>query len=875
MKRITYLNIAFFLLTISSYPQVQSNLDETTEEEIIVIPNESYKAGWFHKIFFGTHWRDLWSTPLKIKVLDLNKFAGGLEPLKKGGGLQTKSLRLVGKDGKQYKFRSLDKDPSKTLPPELQESLAADVFQDQISSANPMAPLIVAPILNAVGVLQAIPELYIMPDDEKLGKFRQEFGGIIGMLEIQPEADDEDEGFANAEKIKSTYKLFKRLEEDNDEHVKATEFLKARLIDIYVGDWDRHVDQWKWARFTENGEKVWYPIPRDRDQAFSRFDGLFPWIATESITQMNSFSESYPKIESLTWSGRYVDRRFLSSFDKPQWDSVTNYVLDHLTDSVIVDAVNHMPPEMIQKSGEYLVSILKERRNNLFEASENYYKNISKYVDIYGTDKDEYAEINRIDEHHVEVTVSKRDKKTGEKKKSILFHRMFNDDFTKEIRIMLLDGDDYAIVKGEVNSSIPVIIAGDGDKDELIDSSEVKGYLFGFIPFILQAEKKTFFYDGGNKTRFIKGASTVINKNDNPKPNNDTIKYEPTVQDWGHDWRFIPWISSNPDEGLFLGGGPILYEFGFRTSPYVYRMELKAGFATKPQKFKINYLGEFYSLINGSKIALHAFGSGLEVLNFYGYGNETKRDKVLEKQHFYKVNQKEFLIDPRIEFLLNNHINLSFGISLKFTSTEKEVNSLFIQNPPYGYRDFLLTGINAGIKIDGRDNPVIPGKGLYFAGEAVSYPSLRKDQSGFSKLTGDVRYYVSTSLLPLSAAALRIYGEKNFGSYPFFESAFLGGNGSLRGFAKNRFAGDAGFLGSAEFRLYLFKFFFQVPIYCGITALDDVGRVFISGSESKVWHNAYGGGIWLSIINPGFLFSFNYVKSVENSGIYFTSGFSF
>ena len=875
MRRISYINIILFFFAVILYPQIQNDTVETSEGERIVIPNENYKAGWFHKIFFGAHWRDLWSTPLKIKVLDLDKFAGGLKPLKKGGGLQTKSLRLIGKDGRQYKFRSLDKDPSQALPPELQESLAADVFQDQISSANPAAPLIVAPILNAVGVLQAIPELFIMPNDEKLGKFREEFGGIIGMLEIQPEADDEDDGFAGAEKVVSTYKLFKRLEKDNDEKVKASEFLKARLIDIYVGDWDRHVDQWKWARFEENGEKVWYPIPRDRDQAFSKFDGLFPWIATESITQMNSFSESYPKIESLTWSGRYIDRRFLSSIDKPQWDSVTNFVVEHLTDSVIVDAVKHMPPEMFQKVGGNLITILKGRRNKLYEASETYYKNISKYVDIYGTDKDEFAEINRVDEHQVEVTISKRDKKTGMKKESVLFHRIFDDGYTKEIRIMLLDGDDYAIVKGEVNSSIPVIVAGDGDKDELIDSSEVKGYLFGFIPFISQAEKKTYFYDGGKKTWFVKGVSTVINKDDNPKPANDTMKYEPPIQDWGHDWRFIPWISSNPDEGIFVGGGPILYEFGFRTSPYVYRMEMKAGFATKPQKFKLNYLGEFYSLVNGSKIIFHAFGSGLEVLNFFGYGNETKRDKDLEKQHFYKVNQKEFLLDPQIKFLINNFTNLSFGVSLKFTSTEKERNSLLIRNSPYGSKDFLLTGINAGIEVDRRDNPVIPGEGFYFDGEAVYYPSLRKGQSSFSKLTGDVRYYVSTSLLPLSTLALRIFGEKNFGSYPFFESAFLGGDGSLRGFAKNRFAGDGSLSGSVELRLFLFKFFFQVPMYLGVTALDDAGRVFISSSESKLWHNAYGGGIWLSIINPGFLFSFNYVKSVEDSGVYFTSGFSF
>ena len=769
----------------------------------------------------------------------------------------------------------MDKDPSKTLPPELRESLAADVFQDQISSANPMAPLVVAPLLNAVGVLQAVPELCIMPDDEKLGKFRKEFGGILGMIEVNPEADDDEESFSDAEKIISTYKLFKRLEKDNDEQVKATEFLKARLMDVFVGDWDRHVDQWRWARFTEDDKKVWYPIPRDRDQAFSKFDGLFPWIAAQSITQMNSFSECYPKIESLTWSGRYLDRKFLNSIDKPQWDSVTNYVVQRLSDSVIVYAVKHMPPEMYQKEGENLISILKKRRDKLPEASEDYYKNVSKYVDIHGTDKDEYAEINRLDDNRVEVTIYKRDKDTGEKKKSVLFHRVFSNEFTKEIRIMLLDGDDYAIVRGKVNSSIPVIVAGDGDKDELIDSSEVEGYLFGFIPFIPQAEKQTYFYDGGNKTSFVKSASTVVNKQDQPKPVNDTMKYEPPVQDWGHDWRFIPWIASDPDEGLFFGGGPILYEFGFRTSPYVYRMELKAGFATRPQKFKVNYLGEFYSIINGPKITIHAFGSGLEVLNFYGFGNESKKDKNLFKKKFYKVNQQEILFDPQIEFLLNKSMNLSFGLSLKFTSTEEEKNSLLTQTNLYGSEDFLLTGMSTGIEIDERNSPSFPVSGFYLSGRGTFYPSIKKNQNSFSKLTGDVRYYLSTTSLPFSALAFRIFGEKNFGSYPFFESSFLGGIGSLRGFDKNRFAGDGSILGSAELRLFLFKFFFQVPMYFGVTALGDAGKVFMSNDDSKIWHNAYGGGIWLSIINPDFLFSLNYAKSSEDSGIYFTSGFSF
>ena len=95
---------------------------------ITIAPGEQYKAGWLHEFIFGEHWRDVWTEPLTVEILDLDKFAGGLTPLKKGGGMQTKSLRLVGKDGNVWKFRSISKDPTKILPKILQKTVVAEIF---------------------------------------------------------------------------------------------------------------------------------------------------------------------------------------------------------------------------------------------------------------------------------------------------------------------------------------------------------------------------------------------------------------------------------------------------------------------------------------------------------------------------------------------------------------------------------------------------------------------------------------------------------------------------------------------------------------------------------------------------------------------------
>ena len=52
----------------------------------------------------------------------------------------------------------------------------------------------------------------------------------------------------------------------------ARALLKARLFDMFVGDWDRHIGQWDWIRV--KGQDKWQPMPTDRDQAFAKFDGL-------------------------------------------------------------------------------------------------------------------------------------------------------------------------------------------------------------------------------------------------------------------------------------------------------------------------------------------------------------------------------------------------------------------------------------------------------------------------------------------------------------------------------------------------------------------------------------------------------------------------
>ncbi|MGH7602292.1 MAG: BamA/TamA family outer membrane protein, partial [bacterium] len=352
--------------------------------------------------------------------------------------------------------------------------------QDQISSAHPYAALVVGPLAKALGVLYAEPRLVMLPDDPKLGEFRADFRNVLGFIEERPtDGPNGEPGFAGSDKIVDTEELFEELKEKHDNDVDSEAFLTARLLDVFVGDWDRHVDQWRWARFEKDGKKLWYPIPRDRDQAFAKLDGLLPALAEKRyvVIQMENFAKKTPDIISLTYAGRHLDRRFLIDLDYAAWQKTIEAFLAKLTDGVIAQAVRNLPPEIYAKSGEALTQKLRARRGLIRRAAEQYYRNLAKFVDIKTSDQDEFAEITRQSNGDVDVKIFARDKNTGDKQDQPVYHRLFKKGETKEIRLYLLGGNDKAQVQGESGGITLRVVGGTGG-DVLADNSKTKNYFY-------------------------------------------------------------------------------------------------------------------------------------------------------------------------------------------------------------------------------------------------------------------------------------------------------------------------------------------------------------------------------------------------------------
>ena len=46
----------------------------------VIVPGERFRAGGFKRWLYGSDYRDLWTTPIEVAVLDLNNVGGGLTP---------------------------------------------------------------------------------------------------------------------------------------------------------------------------------------------------------------------------------------------------------------------------------------------------------------------------------------------------------------------------------------------------------------------------------------------------------------------------------------------------------------------------------------------------------------------------------------------------------------------------------------------------------------------------------------------------------------------------------------------------------------------------------------------------------------------------
>ena len=852
IRRDTSIARLALIIAVSGIPDSligQSLPPITSRDTVTVVASNRFSKGGFHRFLFGENYRDIWATPIKAPVLDLAGFAGGLKATETGGGRQTRSLRFAGADGRQYVFRPVFKSLL-DIPDSFKGTLVYSLVMDSRSASPPAGAVSPPPLLTAAGVLHAPAALVAMPDDERLGEFRKEFAGLLGTIEENPDVPKDNPGaaFAGAIDIENSEDLLEMINKSPADSIDARAFLRAVLVDMLLNDDDRHAGQWKWARLSNGG--MWTPIPRDRDRAFTDYEGFLIGMARMARSELVKFGPTFPNAEHLFHNAIEFERRLLSELDKAAWDSVVTDLRGKLSDPVLNAAMAAQPPEYAATNREILAN-LRIRRDSLKVGADEYYAYMASVVDIHGTDAAEKALVE-VGEGGTTVTL-----RTGND--APYYVRRFIPAETREIRIYLHGGDDDAEVTGGASAGIVVrIIGGNGNNNlinrgtsaRLYDNGQVTGIKYDLVDEVPEDDELALPY---NRRPLLHAYGTLI------EPIRDRgATFGPTIGfRTGHGLGFTPKI------------GLARVKYGFRKYPYASMQEATVAYSTGVKGFELGF--ETDNRFEGSNmhITSKSMFSQIGVADFRGFGNDALDDALPgipePDSRFYRVNQKQYLFTPAIGFSFAPRSDLSIGPIVRYTVADSTAPKFISTTRPYGFRRFGQAGAQLRLFHDTRiasdtgrsrggydfSAPVNPL--LWGTAEITGsyYPAAWDVESAYESLAGVATAYLTFPVATRPVLALRAGGQKLFGdSFPWFDAAFIGGSSSLRTEQRQRYAGDAAVHGSAELRLPVLKFPFILPLDVGLLGFADMARVYVDGDSPGGWHRGMGGGVWIGAIKP-------------------------
>jgi len=833
-------------------------IDLTVNEDFLPIGQDSitrvatpqYLSGKFKELFMGSQYREAWGAKVKAPPIDLAVEKGGLKPVQLGGGKASKTIRLENEKEQQYVLRSLNKSVVKSTPNQYLNTWVEGYFQDQVSGLHPYGALVIPVLAEAAEIYHTNPRLVYAPRQPAMGTYNNSFGDGLYMFEERPAGDRSDiNSFGNSEDIISYRKLIPKLNKSPDNQVDQKWVVKCRIFDQFIHDWDRHDDQWRWAGFKQaDGTNLYRPIPRDRDQSFYASRGFFPWLISRNFANRSTktFKGSLKDVVGQAYNSKWFDRYFMNELSREDWIEAAKKLQEKLTDEVIEAAVAQWPQSIQDINGEEVMRKLKSRRQELTRYAETLYEYQAKRVDVRGTNKRDLFEVERRENGITEVRVFYVNKER-EKKKQI-YHRVFYQSETKEIRLYGLGNDDEFIIQGNSKKGSLVRVIGGEGMDRVLDESKVNGL-----------RKKNWIYDqpegiaieGGKETKSMTENNLTINKYDR--------------QQFLHN-RYLPLPSfgSNVDDGFFVGLGFSFWKYRFREKPYASKQTILFNRATKSNSFNFSYTADFVDLFGKLNFLPTVSVEQPVFFNFFGFGNDNIPPR--QRTNFNQVRLERVRVAPLLGETWRNQIyRVSFGPFYERVRTVRQDNRISSQSSQFSDRDFQVQHYG-GLKLTGEINTVVGGKEGTRLSLFADYRRNFTEEDDFGTVGGSITTYATLNRKFPVTLALRFGGSHLIGGdegLRFYDFQTLGNNSFLRGFRNNRFSGETALYGNTDLRISLFYWQNKIlPLEVGINGGYDIGRVWLQGEDSDDWHSVTTAGMWFSpfklvVINAYYSFTKN------------------
>ncbi len=587
------------------------------------IPLGTTAEGKRYKSPMGSHYRDVYARKYTIPVLDMNTYRGGIKPLEIAEEGQKIVLQFQGRRGRQYIMRPIIGEDLNFLPPAFNRSLFAQAWsRDEFLSMHPFASTAIPLMAEACNIFHTDPKFFYVPAQPALQEFNDAFGDNLYLLETFPNDANKNEfqcQYGRGDKVIDTQDLIEKMHEGYDHRPDENWVVRSRLFDWVIGDWYKEDSQWVWAGFEgEDGKTTYLPIPKNRDQAFSNYEGFFTNLLgfiLPIFKQLGAYKSNPGSIKWSTYNGRQFDKTFLPGLSWQDWKKQAEFIQQHLTDSIIDEAFMQSWPREIRKhsTAEEIKQILRDRREDLLNTAREYYEHVAKEVEIVGTNERELFEVNRTDDRTTVVKVYELSKRTA-KKKQLIYRRAFFADETKEIRLFGLNDDDIFEIKGQVKNGILVRAIGGFGDDTFIDQSKVAG--LSKKSKIYDDDETQNIFELGSESRKLTHKGNLLNQY-RREENHDKYDFI----------RLMPKVEINPDDGLLLGGIIQYTNYAYQKGPFAQRYLFTGRYAFATDAYDFEYQGHFLQTFGEWDLQLGAlFQSPNYTMNFFGFGNETSNN---------------------------------------------------------------------------------------------------------------------------------------------------------------------------------------------------------------------------------------------------------
>jgi len=348
-------------------------------------------------------------------------------------------------------------------------------------------------------------------------------------------------------------------------------------------------------------------------------------------------------------------------------------------------------------------------------------------------------------------------------------------------------------------------------------------------------------YDTKGKNEVISGPDTKIKTVDN------TEAYDYDRKEFVYN-NLLPLASLgyNADDGLYFGPGFKYTAHGFKKQPYKYYHKVLANRAFAINGYNFYYNFDYTELLGSFDLEGNV---RINLPDIYQYYGEEPAEDIDFDSDEYNVKMNDYHLNLNLKLTSEDETHkLRFGLDYQHVSFE-ELPDFVINDWQTQSQNFLAPGVE--YRYENLSNAIHPYRGIRFYTRLMWNHSLSNNHVNYFHLNTAFSLYQPINISSKQTTlAFRSGYTNSFGDYAFFQSNFVDGLKNFRGVRRNRFSSKSYFYQNIDLRMSLLKVpNYVAPFDWGILGHFDLIRMWQAEGIKGKWHNSYGFGTFISILD--------------------------